>query len=30
MLGSRYTDKTPTTGFFGLVWALDACEQLDT
>ena len=30
MLGSRSTDKTPTTGFFGLVWALDACEQLDT
>ena len=30
ILGSRYTDKVPTTGFYGLVWALDACEQLDT
>ena len=29
VVSSRFADKIPTTGFFGLVWALDSCEQLD-
>jgi len=26
----RNTDQMPTSGFLGLLWAMDSCEQLDT
>ncbi len=30
LLAARDTDKIPTSGFLGLLWALEACDQVDT
>ena len=30
LLGVRDTDKIPTSGFVGIVWALEVCDHVDT